>query len=119
MLLLYDPGCEVCVKIKNWLDGHGVTYSERDITAEPPTAQELVDWAKMGKLSLRSFWERETFSFRKLRLMNTTFLGPTEVSSYIMAGEPRFIAHPILVGDDFVIVGSIKSEWQKALRIQS
>lgn len=119
MLFLYDPSCDTCLKIKKWLDEHGVTYEERDITAGPPCAQELMEWAALGKLSLNRFWNRERFSLRMIRLMSSITLAPGEVGAYIIAGEPKFIAHPILVGEDFVVAGSIKSDWQKALHIQS
>ena len=119
MLFIYNPGCETCGKIKKWLDENQVSYTERDITAQPPTPQELTEWAERGRLSLRAFWDREKFSFKKMRLMNATYMDPTEISAYLIAGEPKFIAHPILVGEDFVVAGSIKSDWQKALQIQS
>lgn len=119
MLFVYDPNCDTCAKIKNWLDAHQISYDERDITLCPPTAEELAAWAEAGRLPLRSFWDREKFSFKKMRLMNSVYLDPSQIGAYLIASNPEFIAHPILVGEDFAVVGSIKAEWQKALNIRS
>ena len=41
VLFVEYPKCSTCKKAKEWLDAHGVTYTDRHIVEENPTAAEL------------------------------------------------------------------------------
>lgn len=44
VLFLEYPKCSTCQKAKKWLDTHGVTYADRHIVEDNPTADELRAW---------------------------------------------------------------------------
>lgn len=119
MLFLYDPAAELDNKIRKWLDDNGVTYEARSLTEDRPTAQEILDWADIGRLPLRSFWNAEKPSFKMIRLMNNMLFMPRETRAYVLTSDVSFLRHPMLIGENFVVLGTNKAEWQKALKIQS
>ena len=41
VLFVWYPKCSTCQKAKRWLDENGVSYQERHIVEERPTAGEL------------------------------------------------------------------------------
>ena len=44
MLFLEYPKCSTCKKAKKWLDEQGISYEDRHIIEDNPTAEELKDW---------------------------------------------------------------------------
>ena len=43
MLFLEYPKCSTCKKAQKWLDEQGVSYEDRHIIEDNPTAEELKD----------------------------------------------------------------------------
>lgn len=43
MLFLEYPKCSTCKKAKKWLDEQGISYEDRHIIEDNPTAEELKD----------------------------------------------------------------------------
>ena len=50
MELIAYAKCTTCQKAKQWLDEHGVAYTERPIKEQNPTAQEIRQWQKKADL---------------------------------------------------------------------
>ncbi|MCQ5072135.1 hypothetical protein NE591_14265 [Adlercreutzia sp. DFI.6.23] len=48
VLFLEYPKYSTCQKAKKWLDAHGVTYADRHIVEDNPTADELRSWPPLG-----------------------------------------------------------------------
>lgn len=119
MLFVYDPNNKNDMTVKAWLDRHDLSYVERDVTLEPISAQDLLDWSDIGHLSIKAFLQPEKFSFRAVLLSNHMTLMERGMRAYAIAAAPKFIPHPILVGDDFVVMGMDNAAWRKALNIMS
>ena len=97
MVLVWYPKCSTCQRAKAWLDEHGVAYTLRDIKEENPNAEELRAWHEKSGLPLRRFF-------------NTSGL------QYILLGEyGMLVKRPLIVADDFVLVGFREAEWSAAL----
>ena len=41
MLFIEYPSCSTCQKAKKWLNAHEITFTDRHIAEENPTAEEL------------------------------------------------------------------------------
>ncbi len=119
MTFLYRPDCKECMMIKNWLDKYGVQYEARDMNVEPPRGDELLEWSDRGHIGLKSFLRPRKFSLRMMLLSHQMLLLERQPRAYIIAGAREHIVCPILVGDDFVVIGTENSQWRKALNIQS
>lgn len=119
MLFIYDPDKKNDMMVKTWLDKHDVKYTERNVLAEPITAQELLDWSELGRLPLKAFLQPEKFSLKAILINNQMTLVEHTMRAYIIAAAPQFIPHPIMVSDDFVVMGTDNAQWRKALKIMS
>ena len=68
MLFLEYPKCSTCMKAKKWLDEHGVSYEDRHIIEDNPTAEELKDWHQRSGLPLKRFFNTSGMKYRELGL---------------------------------------------------
>ena len=55
VLFIEYPKCSTCKKAKKWLDDHGVSYTDRHIVEQNPTADELRDWHQRSGLPIKRF----------------------------------------------------------------
>ena len=103
MVLVWYPKCSTCQRAKAWLDEHGVTYTLRDIKEENPNAEELRAWHEKSGLPLRRFFNTSGLLYKGMALKDK-LPGMTD-------NEQR----PLIVADDFVLVGFREAEWSAAL----
>ncbi len=119
MTFLYRPDCKECIMVKNWLDKHGVEYESRDMNVQPPSGEEILAWADKTHLPLKTFLRPRKFSFRTIMLSNQMLLLERHARAFIIAAAHKHVICPILVSDDFVVMGTDNAQWRKALNIQS
>ena len=68
VLFLEYPKCSTCQKAKKWLDTHGVTYADRHIVEDNPTADELRAWHERSGLPLKRFFNTSGMLYREMEL---------------------------------------------------
>ena len=68
VLFLEYPKCSTCQKAKKWLDAHGVTYADRHIVEDNPTADELRTWHERSGLPLKRFFNTSGMLYREMEL---------------------------------------------------
>ena len=108
MVLVWYPKCSTCQRAKAWLDEHGVTYTLRDIKEENPNAEELRAWHEKSGLPLRRFFNTSGLLYKGMALKDK-LPGMTD-NEYGM-----LVKRPLIVADDFVLVGFREAEWSAAL----
>ncbi len=115
MLFLEYPKCSTCKKAKNWLDAHGVQYTDRHIVEENPTATELAEWVKRSGLPLKRFFNTSGMKYRELELA-AKLPSMTEAEQLdLLATDGMLVKRPMLVGEDFVLVGFKEADWAARL----
>lgn len=115
MLFLEYPKCSTCKKAKNWLDAHGVQYTDRHIVEENPTAAELAEWVKRSGLPLKRFFNTSGMKYRELELA-AKLPSMTETEQLdLLATDGMLVKRPMLVGEDFVLVGFKEADWAARL----
>lgn len=68
MLLVQYPTCTTCKKAKKYLESHNISFDDRNIKEENPTAEELGLWQpKSGK-------DVKAFSIRPVRFIAVKIL---------------------------------------------
>lgn len=115
MLFLYYPPCSTCQKAKKWLDEHGVAYQARHIKEENPTAGELQDWYRRSGLPLKRFFNTSGQSYKALGLKDRLSAMTEAEQLALLATDGMLVKRPLLVGDDFVLVGFKPAEWETRL----
>ena len=115
MLFLEYPKCSTCQKAKKWLDGHEISYTDRHIVENHPTYEELKEWYQRSGLPLKRFFNTSGQLYRQMELTKK-LPSMTEDEQYqLLATDGMLVKRPILISDDFVLVGFHESEWEKKL----
>lgn len=111
MLFVEYPKCATCQKARKWLESTGLSFDARHIKNDPPTAGELRDWRGRGGLPLKKFFNTSGLKYKELKLKDKLpGMGEAEQLA-LLASDGMLVKRPILVGDNFVLVGFRESEW--------
>lgn len=115
-LFVEYPKCSTCKKAKAWLDAHGVSYSDRHIVDNNPTADELATWHVKSGLPLRRFFNTSGMLYRERNVKSLLDAGMSDADAYaLLAENGMLVKRPIVVGSDFVLVGFKEAEWERVL----
>ena len=115
MLFVCYPKCTTCQKAQKWLDANSVAYEVRHIKDDNPTIDELKAWQKRSGLPLRKLFNTSGQQYRTLNLKEKLPTMPEEKQLALLASDGMLVKRPILVGDDFVLVGFKEDAWRAAL----
>ncbi len=115
MLFVEYPKCSTCQKAKKWLDAQGVAYTDRHIVEQNPTAAELAQWVARSGLPLKRFFNTSGMKYRELGLSAKLPTMSEEEQLALLATDGMLVKRPLLVGEDFVLVGFKESEWAARL----
>ena len=110
------PKCTTCQKAKKWLDDNRVEYELRDIKLDNPTLNELTEWHKKSGLPLKKFFNTSGLLYKSLDLKNKLPSMSGDEMLKLLASDGMLVKRPLLVEDDFVLVGFKEAEWNAALR---
>ena len=115
MQFICYPQCTTCRKARKWLDTNGVAYEERHIKDSNPTAGELKAWHRQSGLPLKKFFNTSGLQYKALKLKNKLPTMNEEEQFALLASDGMLVKRPLLIGDDFVLVGFRENEWQARL----
>ena len=107
------PKCTTCQKAKNWLDDHQAEYALRDIKANHPTLEELREWYKKSGLPIKKFFNTSGLLYQSLDLKNKLPEMTEEEMLALLATDGMLVKRPLLIGDDFVLVGFKAENYEK------
>ena len=117
MLFVEYPKCSTCQKARKWLEAQGTAFTARNVKENAPTLDELKDWHGRSGLPLKKFFNTSGLKYKELELKDR-LLGMGEDEQFaLLAADGMLVKRPILVGDNFVLVGFRESEWAAALGI--
>ena len=115
MLFICYPKCSTCKKAKKWLDEHHLNYTERHIVEEKPSYDELKEWVSKSGLPLKKFFNTSGLLYKSLDLKNKLPEMTEEEMLSLLATDGMLVKRPLLIGDDFVLVGFKETEWAEKL----
>ena len=115
LLFLEYPPCSTCKKAKSWLDAHGVQYTYRHIKDQNPSKEELKAWYQKSGLSLKRFFNTSGLLYKSMALKDKLPSMTEEEQLELLSTDGMLVKRPILVSEDFVLVGFKESEWSEAL----
>ena len=114
LVLCYEK-CSTCKKALDWLCAQGVSYTVRDIVGERPNEAELTQWITESHLPVKRFFNTSGLKYKALGLKEK--LADMEKAEQIslLASDGMLVKRPIVVGEDFVLVGFKEKEWEEKL----
>ena len=107
------PKCTTCVRAKKWLDDNKIEYELRDIKLYNPTFDELSAWYKLSGLPLKKFFNTSGMLYKSLDLENKVPEMSEEEMLKLLATDGMLVKRPLLIGDNFVLVGFKDAEWNE------
>ena len=113
MLFVEYPKCTTCQKAKKWLDARGVSYEDRHIKEQNPSAEELKVWHEKSGLPLKKFVNTSGLLYKEMKLKDKLPLMAEEEIYQLLATDGMLVKRPILVGEDFVLTGFKEAEWEE------
>ena len=115
MLFLEYTKCSTCKKAKKWLDEQGISYEGRHIIEDNPTVEELKDWHERSGLPLKRFFNTSGMKYRELGLKDKLPEMSEEEQYELLATDGMLVKRPLVVGDDFVLIGFKEALWKETL----
>ena len=107
------PKCTTCQKAQKWLDDNKIEYEFRDIKLDNPTLDELTEWYKKSGLPLKRFFNTSGLLYKSLDLKNKLLTMSEEEMLNLLATDGMLVKRPLLIDDDFVLVGFKEDEYGK------
>lgn len=111
------PKCTTCQKAKKWLDDHGIEYSLRDIKTDNPSADELTRWYSKSGLPLKKFFNTSGLLYKSMELKDKLPGMSEEEMIQLLASDGMLVKRPLLISDDFVLIGFKETDWTDALSL--
>ena len=115
MLFIQYPKCSTCQKAKKWLDDRGISYEDRHIKEQNPTAEELRVWQEKSGLPLKRFFNTSGMLYREMGLKDKLDIMSDEEKYELLASDGMLVKRPILVTDETVLTGFREKEWEAAV----
>ena len=115
MLFVCYPTCTTCQKARAFLDGRGAAYDLRNIKTDNPTEAEIRAWHKKSGLPLKKFFNTRGLQYKALGLAARLPEMSEDEQFALLSTDGMLVKRPILVGDDFVLVGFRPADWEAVL----
>ena len=109
------PKCTTCQKARKWLDDNKIEYEFIDIKLDNPTLDELTEWYKKSGLPLKKFFNTSGLLYKSLDLKNKLPTMTADEMLNLLASDGMLVKRPLVIGENFVLVGFKDAEWSAAL----
>ncbi len=116
MLFLEYPKCSTCKKAKNWLESNGVEFEDRHVVENNPTADELKAWYEKSGFPLKKFFNTSGLKYKELGLKDKLPDMTEEEQINLLATDGMLVKRPLVIGDDFVLIGFKEAQWAEKLK---
>ncbi|OPZ10814.1 MAG: Regulatory protein MgsR [Bacteroidetes bacterium ADurb.BinA261] len=116
LLFLQYPSCGTCRKAAKWLWENNIEIVSRHIVDENPSEKELSVWIEKSGLPILKFFNTSGQLYKEHNLKNIVRTASNEELIRLLAQSGKLIKRPILVADDFVLVGFDEMEWGNKLK---
>lgn len=116
MLFVEYPKCTTCKRAKKFLEDNNIKFTDRNIKEDNPNAEELRLWHERSGLPIKRFFNTSGLVYRSLGLKDKLESMTDDEKYAILATDGMLVKRPIVVGEDFVLVGFKEKEWEEALK---
>lgn len=115
-LFLQYPKCGTCQKASKWLKEHNIDVESRDITIQNPTKGELKVWITKSGQPIAKFFNTSGRIYKEQNLKEVVKTGTEDELLDILASNGMVVKRPLIISEDFVLVGFKEDEWFEKLK---
>ena len=112
MLFIHYPKCTTCQKAKKWLDGNGITYTERHIVENNPSYEELKEWHAKSGLPLKKLFNTSGLMYKEMQLKDKLPAMSEDEQQKHQKSNGMLIKRPLVMDGETVLVGFKEAEWE-------
>lgn len=105
--------CSTCRKALAFLDKNGVEYESIDIVKGPPTKRELKQALAVGGVPLKRLFNTSGQSYREGKFGERLSTLSESEALDALAADGKLIKRPLIIGDDYVLVGFDEASYRK------
>lgn len=114
-LFIEYPKCSTCQKAKKWLEDNHVSFIERHIVENRPTAEELREWHARSNMPLKSFFNTSGLKYKALELKDKLPGLNENEQLEILASDGMLVKRPLLIGGNIILSGFKPELWKQLL----
>lgn len=117
ILFIEYPKCSTCKKAKKWLEDHGVSFEDRYIVEQNPTAAELKAWHEKADFPIRRFFNTSGMLYREQGIKAKLDADmPDDEMFELLATNGMLVKRPLLIIDGKPLTPGFKeAEWAEKL----
>ena len=115
MKFICYPKCTTCKKAQKWLEENRISYEFRDIKENNPSREELETWYRTSGQLLKKFFNTSGLQYKALQLKDKLPAMSEEEQLDLLATDGMLVKRPLLIGDDFILIGFKEGEWKEKL----
>lgn len=115
MKLIGYSKCSTCQKAEKWLEGQKVSFVFREIKTENPSVEELKLWQEKSGLPLKKFFNTSGLLYKSMNLKDKLAEMTEEEQYNLLASDGMLVKRPLLVAEEFVLVGFKEADWKEKL----
>lgn len=112
-LFLQYPKCSTCQKARQWLDHNQISYDDRHIVNQNPTAEELKEWIVRSTLPLKNFFNTSGILYRQMNLKSQLPLLSDGEQIALLATNGMLVKRPLIIGENIVLAGFNPDKWEQ------
>jgi regulatory protein spx len=104
MVTLYiTPSCTSCRKARAWFDEHGIEYTERNIMADPLTADEIKSILRLTEEGTEEIISKNSNTYKELDVDIDAL--PLKQLYQLIMDNPKILRRPIMLDEKRIQVG--------------
>ena len=107
--------CSTCRNAVNWLDAHGIAFSEKPIRETPPSRAELERMLAFHGGELRKLFNTSGGDYREMKIGEKLNTMTTATALELLAGHGNLVKRPFLLTAQVGLVGFKPDAWAEAL----
>ncbi|AIO19489.1 Regulatory protein MgsR [Candidatus Izimaplasma bacterium HR1] len=115
MLFIGYPKCSTSNKAKKWLNDNNIIFDLRDIKEENPQYEELKAWYEKSGLEIKKFFNTSGKLYREQGIKDLLKTLGSEELIHILSKDGMMVKRPILIDDNFVLVGFKEEVWRNTV----
>lgn len=115
-LFIQYPKCGTCRKAAKWLKENNVDVTSRHIVEDNPSAEELSEWIEKSGLPVQKFFNTSGQVYKQNNLKEIVKTASKDELIKLLASNGMLVKRPIVVADDFVLVGFNEEKYSEKLK---
>lgn len=116
MQFIEYPNCSTCIKARKYLEAKNVSFIDRHIHVDTPTADELKRWIPLSSLTVEQFFNTSGKVYRDNNYKEKLKIMSYDEKIKALSENGMLIKRPLLVSDTKVLVGFKESAYEEIAR---